>query len=381
MNPVNSNNQDTVNLYDYWMVIVRRRKMIAWAGALAFVISVVISLLIPKSYVSTTSVMPPQQESSINGALGSAVPGSLTGLASSFIGESSTTDLWVGVLRSRTVKDGIIERFKLREEYGKSTLEDTRKTLDKKVSIELSDEDIVSVSVEDRDPGRASEIANAFIEELDRMNKTVVMTSGQRMRAFAEKRLAEAKAELSKTEEALRGFQEKNKAVQLDAQSQAIIESAGILKGQLMAKEVALETLLSYAAPTHPQVDLLRSEIKGLQVRLREIETGRPGRRDIFMPTDTIPELSFQYARLLRDAKIQETLFDLLTQQYEMARMQEAKDSPTVQVLDIAKPPDKKARPKRALMVALSTFSALSFAVFFAFFREYLEKMRGQARS
>ncbi|MDO8426872.1 MAG: GNVR domain-containing protein, partial [Deltaproteobacteria bacterium] len=266
---------------------------------------------------------------------------------------------------------------------GKDTLDETRKKLDKRVSVEETKEEIVTVTVEDEDPHTAAEMANALIEELDKINKGAVMTSGQRMRAFVEKRLIESKEDLSRIERDLKSFQERNKAVKLDDQSKAIIEAIGSVKGQLMAKEVELDILLSYAAPTNPQVQLLKAEVEGLQNKLDELEGGKKGNpggsSNIFIPTDRIPDLSFQYVRLFRDAKVQETLFELLTQQYEMARIQEAKDSPTVQVLDYATPPDKKSRPKRALIAAFSTISGFFFSLFMAFFVEYLNRIRTEA--
>ena len=143
------------------------------------------------------------------------------------------------------MRDAIISRFNLKELYDVETIEDARKALDKKVTIEKSKEEIISVTVEDKYPNRAAQMANAFIEELDGINKGVVMTSGKRMRAFVEKRLKDVRIELAKAEEAVRAFQETNKAVKLDDQSKAIIEAIGMVKGQLMAKEVELQTLLS----------------------------------------------------------------------------------------------------------------------------------------
>jgi uncharacterized protein involved in exopolysaccharide biosynthesis len=196
------------------------------------------------------------------------------------------------------------------------------------------------------------------------------------MRAFVETRLVEARSELARLEEELKSFQERNKALKLDDQSKAMIDAMGAVKGQLMAKEVELNTLLSYASSSNPKVEILRADVNGLKQKLVELGAGNGGGgEDIFIPTNKIPGLAFQYARLLRDFKVQEQLFELLTQQYEMARINEAKDSPTVQVLDIAKAPDKKHRPSRAFIVAVSTLFALVFSVFLAFFLEYREKM------
>ncbi|MDP2689532.1 MAG: GNVR domain-containing protein [Deltaproteobacteria bacterium] len=371
-------NGEYIDLFDYWRVIARRKRLILYVSSAVFVLSIVLSLLLPRYYAATASVMPPQQEDPLNAGIISRLTGGAGALAGGFLGVKSPADLWVGILKSRSVTDSIIDRFGLRELYGAKTIEETREKLGRFVSISKSREEIVSVTVEDKDPERAARMANAFIEELDRINRGAVMTSGGRTRAFIEKRLEEARAGLLTAEGSLKAFKERNKAVKLDEQSKAIIEAIGTVKGQLMAKEVALQTLLSYAAPTNPQVELLKAEAKGLEEKLVELEKGKTrGRggpaRDIFIPTNRMPDISFRYAGLVRDAKVQEALFELLTQQYEMARIQEAKDSPTVQVLDGARQPEKKSRPKRAAIVALLTAVGFLSSVFLAFLLEYIE--------
>ncbi len=377
------NNDNEINLLDSWRVLVKWRRLIGLIVGGAFITSIIISFLLPKTYVSTTSILPPQQENSMSVGITAAsqiAGNSMGGLAGGFLGLKSPADLWVGILRSETIKDAIISRFDLKTLYQEKTIEDTRKTLNKNVSIRKSKEDIISIKVEDKDPKRASEIASAFVEELDRVNKGIMMTSGGRMRAFVEKRLKEEKIKLERTEEQVKEFLENNGAVKLDDQSKAIIETIGKVKGQLMAKEVELQTLLSFATPNNPQSELLRSQVEELRGSLRELEEGKRGERlstkSIFIPTVKIPDLALQYARLLRDAKVQETLYGFLTQQYEMARIQEAKDSPTVQILDVAKIPEKKSKPKRSLIVILSTFTAAFLVVFVSILMEVSGKVK-----
>jgi len=206
------------------------------------------------------------------------------------------------------------------------------------------------------------------------------------MRVFIEKRLNEAKIELTKAEEAIKAFQEGNRAVKLDDQSRAILEAIGTVKGQLMAKEVELQAMLSYATPNNPQAEILKTQVEELTEKLRELgegkkKLGNPSSQDIFIPTAKIPDLALRYARLLREAKVQQTLYELLTQQYEMARIQEAKDTPTVQVLDEAKVPELKSKPSKRQIVMLSAITAGFFAIFLAFFLEYVEKVRVQEKT
>jgi uncharacterized protein involved in exopolysaccharide biosynthesis len=371
---------DEINLLDVWRVLVKRKRLIGFIVGMTAVTSLIISLLLPKIYAATTSILPPQQDTmGMSMGIQQAAQSGLGGLAGGLLGMKTPTDLWVGILKSNSIRDAIISRFQLKSLFNVKTIEDARLKLNSVVKVVKAKEDILSITVEDQSPERAAQIANAFVEELDKINRGNVMTSGKRTRLFLEKRLREAKEEVIKTEVAMKEFQEDSKAVRLDEQSKAIFGAIGKVRGELMAKEVELQTMLSFATPTHPQVQLLQSEVTGLKGQMREMAEGKKSnlsseQKDIFIPTEKIPDLGLQYARLFRDAKVQETLYGLLTQQYELARIQEAKDSPTVQVLDIAKAPEKKTRPKKALIILLATTTALFLSVFLAFFMEFLEK-------
>ncbi|MBI5453428.1 MAG: hypothetical protein HY956_02255 [Deltaproteobacteria bacterium] len=360
----------------YLETVKRHKKLIAAIVGATFILSTIVSLLLPKVYTSTASILPPQQEATLGASMiASQIPAGMGGALSGFLGLKSPADLWVGILNSQTVKDEIIKRFDLRVAYGEEKIEDARKALDKKVSVSKTKEEIILVSVDDEDPEVAARMANAFVEELDRINKQVVMSSGKRMRIFIEKRLLEAKDELGRIENEMKTFMETNRAVKLDEQSRVIIEAVGSIKGQLMAKELELQTLLSYAAPTNPQVEILQTQVKQLKEQMRELDEGG-GQKDLFVPTSNIPRLTARYTTLLRDAKIQETLFELLTQQFEMAKIQESKDSPIIQALDYAKPPEKKSKPKRALIIVTATFASLLLSILLVFSIQGLDRLR-----
>jgi len=380
----NTDDTDTVviTLYDYLEVIRRRSRLIGVIIGSAVVCSVIISLILPNRYVARTSIIPPQDGSlPVSASMMSSLPSSFSSIASGLLGSSTQSDLWVGIIKSRNVGDAIIERFNLMELCGKDTMVDTRRELAKNINVDSSDEGIITLTVEDLDPERAAEMANAFAEQLDRVNKELVVSSGGRMRSFVQKRLAEAAMDLRETEELIRAFQAENKAVKLDEQSRAIIEAIGSVKGELMSNEVELHTLLSYATPSNPRVQLLKARSEQLRRKLNELDVGSKGGegRSVLIPTSEIPDLALRYARLLRDVKIQETLFELLTQQYEMARIQEASDRPTVEVLDRATPPDKKAKPRRLLIVFLSTFLSVFVGIFTVFTADYFERAREAA--
>lgn len=376
--------EDEINLLDYWRVIVRRKVLIGAIVLIAIVASVIYSLILPPIYSSTTSIFPPQQESSMASGIMSQLGGGLGGLTGGFLGISTPIDTWMAILKSETIREAMIHRFNLMNVFEAKSMEEARNSLGGMVKVAKSKEGFISVTVEDKDPKRAAILANAFVEELDKINKGIMTTSGRRMRVFVEKRLEEAKVELTKAEEAIKAFQETNRAVKIDDQSRAVIDAIGSVKGLLMAKEVELQTFLSYATPYNPQAEILKTHVEELKERLRELEEGKripanPASKDIFIPTAKMPDLALQYARLLRDTKVQQTLYELLTQQYEMARIQEAKDTPTVQVLDDAKVPERKAKPNKRQIVMLATIAAAFFGVFVAFFMEYIERVKRES--
>src|SRR3972149_6411584 len=372
--------EDEINLLDYWRVLVKRKLLIGIIVGAAFVVSIIYSLTLPPIYASTASIFPPQQEGGMSG-IASQLSGGLGALAGGFLGGSAPVDQWLAILKSQAIKDAIINRFDLMKVLKAKTMDDARNTVGGMIKVSKAKEGIISITVEDKDPQRAATLANAIVDELDRFNKGIVTTSGRRMRVFVEERLKGAKDELRTSEEAIRGFQERNRALKLDDQSRAVMEAMGTVKGQLIAKEIELQTLLSYATPNNPQAEILSTQVKELSERLRELEEGKtnpgnPLQKDIFIPTAKIPNLSLQYVRLLRDAKVQQTLYELLTQQYEMARIQEAKDTPTVQGLDEATVPEQREKPQRRQIVMLAIITAALFGVFAAFFMEYIEGVR-----
>ncbi len=377
-------NEDEINLLDYWRVLVKRKLLIGIIVGIAIVGSIIYSLTLPPIYASTASIFPPQQEGGMAG-IASQLPGGLGVLAGGFLGVSTPVDQWMAILKSEAVKDAIINRFDLKKVLKSLTMDDARKDFGAMMKVSKSKEGIVSITVEDEDPKRAAVLANAIVEELDRINKGIVTTSGRRMRVFVEERLIGARDELKTSEEAIKAFQEKNRALKLDDQSKAVIEAMGAVKGQLMAKEVELQTLLSYATANNPQAQILSTQVKELRERLRELEEGKinpdnSSQKDVFIPTAKIPNLSLQYVRLLRDAKVQQTLYELLTQQYEMARIQEAKDTATIQVLDEAKVPERRIRPRRRQIVMTATITAVFLGVLLSFFMEYISRNRRTVR-
>src|SRR5574341_849828 len=213
------------------------------------------------------------------------------------------------------------------------------------------------------------------------MNQAVHITSASHNRAFIERRLAETQVNLVKAEEALKAFQTTNKTVAVEAQSKAMIEAAALIQGQITAQEVQLKVMSSYLSPDNPELARLRSAVEELRKQLYVLESGTTGKG--MLPGDrlhpamiTVPSLTLDYGRLMRELKVQETVYTLLTSQYEQAKLAEARDTPTVQVLDPAIPAERKSRPLIRQNVMLAGFLALAVGIALAFFLEYRERMR-----
>lgn len=380
--PVNEVDDDEINLLDLLLVLARNWKMIVGSMTATFLLACGATLLMPNVYTATARLLPPQQE---KGGLGAMLAGmgDLAALAGISAGGGSG-ELYVGMLQSRRVADTIIERFGLMERYEWEKRADAYKGLAAKVRASADKKTgFIAISVDDEDPQFAAELANAYVEELQKLNVQINLNSAGRERIFLEERLSVVKADLTAAEDRLREFQQTNKAIKIDAQATAVIESIARLRGEIASKEVELGVLLTSQTEQNPQVRAARETVGQLQSQLRRLEESSAGKavsNNSIITVADVPGVGLQYARLLRDYKVQETLYELLTKQYEIAKISEAKNTSALQVLDEAAVPDRKSKPKRALIVLMATFAIGFLAVLFAFIREFGKRMNDEDR-
>ena len=228
----------------------------------------------------------------------------------------------------------------------------------------------------------AASIANAYVEELDRLSQTLAVTEAAQRRLFFEKQLKKTKEDLVTAEVAMKETQERTGLIQLDKQGGAMIEAVANLRAQVAAKEVELAAMRAYATEQNPDYRQVREVVAGLRAQLAKVERNNVvGNGDVMVPTGKIPEAGLEYMRKMREVKYQETLFELLSKQFEIAKIDEAKDAATIQVVDKALPPEKKSKPKRALIVLLTTMMAFFVGILLAFFREASERASQDAES
>ena len=351
--------RDEVDVIEILLVLAREKKRILQITVAAALLATIVAFLLPKMYTATTTILPPQQkQSSLTSMLGQI--GALAGLGGSDLGLKNPADLFVAMLNSRTIEDNLINRFDLRKVYRAKRYQDARNDLESHSKIGASDEGLISVSVTDRDPRRAAEIANAFVEELYSLSQNLAITEAAQRRRFYEQQINAESEELSRAELALKQVQEKTGLVQPDAQGKAIIASVADMRAQVAIHEVQLQAMRSYATPNNPDLKRAETELAGLRGQLAKLERnpGALGNGNIGIPTRQLPEVESEYVRRLRDLKYHEALYEFLGKQLEAARIDEANDALTVQVLDKAIEPEKKSSPRRMLIVLASTFAA-----------------------
>lgn len=371
-----------IALLDYWRVIWKRRRLIGSLFVGLVLLVMVLSLLAPKIYEATASILPPVAEPSGGGMGAAAALLGSQGMSMSLPGMSATpVDLFVAMLKSRTLAESLVQRFNLMQVYKSKAEEDAVRLLEGSTRIATSKERVIRVTVEAQDPQLAADLANGYVEGLDKLNRTLAVTKAGQNRLFVGRRLAQAKSDLAAAEDALVAFQSKSKTVALDQQAAAALKAAAEFQGRISADEVRLQVMQNYLTPENPDVVKLRLEIQQLKQQLHMLESGNAGKG--MMPGDrlhpafvAVPSLGIEFARLMRELKVQETLYTMLASHYEQAQLAEARDTPTIQVLDRAKPPTLKVRPSIRLNMMGAGAIALFIGVLLAFLLEYIEQVR-----
>ena len=358
-----------------WLLWEKRR-IIARFGAYGFVLFTLIAFLLPRQYRSTTRIMPPDTPASGALAMVSALAGGGGGaglgmLAGNLLGIKSTGDLFIAVLQSRTAEDRLIDRFDLLRVYRVKLYKDARKTLEKNSEIAQDRKSgIISINVVDKDPRRAAEIANQYVAELDRLMAQLSTSSARRERVFLEERLKVVKQDLDRTSKEFSEFSSKNATLDIKEQGKAMVEAAAMLQGQLIAAESELRGFEQIYTPNNVRVKSLQARVAELKKQLDIMggkeggDSNAPAQDDTLYPSiRKLPLLGVKYGELLRQAKINEAVFETLTKEYEIAKVQEAKEIPTVKVLDPADVPEKAAGPPRLIIMILGTLASAAFAI------------------
>ena len=358
-----------VHILDLFIALARHKKLVIFTPIVTGALALAVSLYMTPIFSSTAKIMPPQQQQStgVTAMLGQL--GGLAGAAGGIAGLKNPNDLYVGLLESRTISDNLITRLKLKDYYKRKTMDETRQVLANSVDIESGKKDgLISIKVTDEQPQFAADLANAYVDELAKLTEKLAISEASQRRLFFEKQLEETKKQLEDAEVALKATQEKTGIILPDGQIQAIIGGIAQLKGMVAAKEVQLNSMRTFAASQNPDLLRTQEELRGMQAQLAKLEKDRPSSKGDFMvPLGKIPEAGVEYVRSLRNVKYYETIFEMLAKQYELAKIDEAKQSSSIQLLDKAVPAEKKSKPRRAFITLAGIFFGFVLGVSIAF--------------
>jgi uncharacterized protein involved in exopolysaccharide biosynthesis len=365
-----------ISLLDLLIIVARHRRLILRTTIGMVLIGVLLCLLLPNKYTATTAILPPQGGSSAGSALLSQL-GSLSSMASlaggGSLGLKNPNDLQVALLRSRTVEDAMVNRYHLMTLYHAKRESDARKKLESRVAIDNGAKDgLIRISVTDSDPHRAADLANGYVEEYKNATAHLAVSEASQRRLFFEQQLSGAKDNLANAEEALKKTEQSTGLIQLDSQARAVIASVAQLRAQIAAKEVQIQGERSFATAENPDLRMAEDELAGLKVQLEK--TGASS-DEMLIPRGNLQQSSLEYVRKLRDVKYYETIFDLLARQYEVAKVDEARQGAVVQVVDPAIVPDNRSWPKPSIILPVAALAGFFLAIVWSFLREAVHRI------
>jgi len=378
--------EDEINLLDYWRVIWKYKWMIGILCITSFLATLVFSFRSPKIYVSTATILRPQQTG--GGGLLSALGRRAIQQIPSFPSFTPNRNIFLSVLKSRTLARKMVDHYNLMDYYRASHLERAVDSLSGATRISESDTGIIEIKVRDKDPKIAADIANGYVNQLDRFISESGIGAVNRQRRFISDRIKETQKNLAEAEVNLQHFQENNRTIVMSAQTSQAMAVAARLKGEIISSEIKLEVMGIFATDSNPEVIRLGRQIAELKHQLAQAQYGagldlpavtdNPGhsKKEIYLSASRIPKVSLDMTRLTRDIKVHETVYTMLTQQLEQAKIAEAKDMPMVQVLDRAVPALHHFKPKPRRNALLAGAIGLFLGTFLAFLLEYIQRQK-----
>jgi capsule polysaccharide export protein KpsE/RkpR len=364
-----------------------QRRFLARVMAVGIVSGAVLALLIPNHYASTVQLMPPESEGSALGMMtammqgggtaggksgGGGGGGGLGAIAGDLLGLKNMGAEYVGILKSHTIEERLVDRFGLQKVYGNKYKEDACKNLSDNSSVsEDRKSGLITIEVTDKDRQRAAAIGQGYVDELNRLMAEINNSAARRQRIFLEERLRTVKEQLDQASLAFSQFASKNTAIDIEEQGKAMVEAAASVQGQLIGMESDLKGLEQIYTPNNPRVQSTKSSIAELRSQLEKLGGGQPGKSlqngEIYPSIRQLPVLGVTYYDLYRNVKVQEAVYETLTAQYEMEKLEEVKDTPSVKVLDSPNLPERKSFPPRTLIAVLVALFSLAGGVCWVF--------------
>lgn len=349
---------DEISLLDLLQVVADNLRLLIIGPLLAGLAALGIAFAIAPTYTATVRFLPPQQQQSAAASMLASL-GALGGLAGAASGLKNPTDQYLAFMRSRSVQDALIDRFGLMERYEVKLRDDARLVLKDVARASASKDGLISVEIDDKDPQFAAQLANAHVEELQKLLARLAVTEAQQRRVFFEKQLQQAKDNLTRAEQALKASGVNSSA--LKATPQAAVEAVARLRAAITAQEIKIASLRGYLSENAPEFRQALTELGAMRAQLARAEQ-----------QETPVAGGSDYIGRYRDFKYYETLFELFAKQYELARVDESREGAVIQVLDAAQPPERKSKPKRAIIAVIATLAAGFALLLFVFVRHAL---------
>jgi tyrosine-protein kinase Etk/Wzc len=355
-----------ISLVDIFVALGERKVLIFKIVAVVALVTAIVSFILPSRYTASVALLPPQQNGSLSSTLASQLGnlGGMAALAGNSIGVKNPNEMFVGLLKSRSVEDAMVQKYRLQDEYKTRYLSDARLALERHVHIDGSGKDgLIRISVDDRDPSRAAELANGYVAQFRSVSERLAITEAAQRRLFFEEQLGKVKNSLADAEEQLKRTEQRTGIVELTGQTRALIESAAMLRAQIAAKEVQLRSLRTFATEQNAQIVQAQNELDSLKSQLAKLGSAGNGTGEDLIQSGRVTEASVEYVRKLRDVKYYEAMFDILARQFEAAKLDEAKEGAAFQILDAAVPPDKRSFPKRGVILVSGVLGGLLLGI------------------
>ncbi len=350
---------EEISLLDLLQTVADNLRLLILGPLLAGLAALGISFAIAPTYTATVRFLPPQQQQSSAASMLASL-GALGGLAGAASGLKNPSDQYLAFMRSQSVQDALIDRFDLVKRYEADLREDARKTLQASSRSSSGTKDgLITVEVDDKDPKFAAELANAHVQELQKLLARLAVTEAQQRRLFFEKQLQQAKDNLTRAEQALKASGVNSSA--LKTSPQAAVEGVARLRAGITAQEIKIASMRGFLSETAPEFRQALTELSAMRTQLARAEAQEPQSAG-----------GSDYVARYRDFKYHETLFDLFAKQYELARVDESREGAVIQILDAAKPPERKAKPKKALIAVITTLAVGFALLLFVFVRQAL---------
>ena len=369
-----------MSILDLLLVLASHKRLIIGFTLITTLATAMGVMLMRNYFTAQAVILPPQQQQSSLAAFASGALGGLAGSGvASQLGLKNPADLYIGILKSRTLSDEIVARFHLEDVYQQKFASDTQRTLAKHASFASGKDSLITISVEDHDPKRAAAMTNAFVDGLYELTSRLAVTDASQRRLFFEQELGKEKNSLGEAEVGLRTVQRSTGLLLPAGQGEALIRSTAQLRAEISIREVALHATETYATKENPQVQVLQREISAMRGQLSDLENKGNEASNFEVSAGKLPEASLEYIRKLRDLKYHETLYELLAKQYEAARIDESKQAPVIQVIDRANVPDKKSGPARALLILCAGFVGIVLSSLYVLLTHNLRVMFSNA--